>query len=335
MKKLLNTRGNSLAVKYLIMGCFAACIFLIGCELPTKTPNRYFQLDLVLEINHKPYPIVYNWHCYESKNLSEGDGSFHPQWNSSPFSFHVLKRIGENSALLFKPPQYCGAGTYTGQMSADGQEYYPEIIYIKSIGSNFPIEIYSKHRIKGDGTILEIKSATVTQSDKQTPDYVMSDADLHLIEVLKTSIRGYQAVSAVIIPADIWKKSESLNQYFKEADGILIAPAPTQINSSIVGQDGKNNFFPVNQREIPHLKDLEMYIVSMIKNGNVWSLPLTSDSSSAITYFSYEGVKSNPVTVSYYGMPITVISSQQIFDSRKQLLIQLLNQGFPYISVKN
>ena len=323
--------------QYFYSGLFlvAICGLLESCALPTVKASRYFQFDLTLEINQQPYLITTNWHCTESLNLSEADGAYHSHWGASPSSYHVIKKVG-SSYLIFRPPHYCGAEDYV--LKPDGRTYMPDIIYIKSITEDAPVEIYSENRTKGNKILLEIKSGTVRQLENAVADSITSQEDTHILQTLKTKLIQYQSVTAQIVPFSTLKKSESLNYYFKDAKGIVIAHTDTMFDTSISARDGRQQYFPVNLREIYPLKADDSYTIPLIKMNNFWTIT-SSDSNSAITYFPRE-VKATdnigyykfgeppPVTVSYEGLSINVLNSQQIYDSKRQILIDFRNSYF-------
>lgn len=306
---------------------------LASCELPTVKANRYFQFDLALEINHEPYLITTNWHCAESLNLSEADGAYHAHWSASPSSYHVIKKVG-SSYLMFNPPYYCGDEPYF--LKPGGERYIPDIIYVKSITGDTPVEMYSKNRTKGTDTLLEIKSGTVRKLESAVTDTVVAQEDVHLIQLLKPKLQRYQSVSAIVTPFSILKKSENLNHYFKDAKGIVIAHTDTMFDTSISARDGRRQYFPVNLREIQPLNVGDSNAIPLIKMNNFWTIP-SNDSNAAVTYFPtsnlgyYNAGKPLPVTVSYEGLKINVFDSQQIYDSKRQLLIEFRNSYFPPI----
>lgn len=316
------------------------CGLLASCALPTMKANRYFQFDLALEINHQPYLITNNWHCAESLNLSEADGAYHSHWNASPSSYHVIKKVG-SSYLIFDPPHYCGTEAYI--LKPDGKTYMPDIVYVRSITVDAPVEVYSENRTKGKDTLLEIKSGIVRQLESAAADTVISQEDMHLVQVLKKKLKQYQSVSAQVIPFSTLKKSDNLNYYFKDAKGIVIAHTDTHFDTSISARDG-HQYFPVSLREIYPLRVGESSTIPLIKMNNFWTIS-SNDSNAAMTYFptgakSTDNTESNniynigkplPVTVSYEGLSISVLNTQQVYDSKKQLLIDFRNNYFPPI----
>lgn len=316
---------------------FVLVIVTAGCA--TTEPTRYFQLDLKLEINNKPYDVTYNWHCREvldGPNFGPG-GILKARWEISPPTNVVLKKIENNAVFLFRPTLYCGNGTYG--LGTDGSSFKPPITVIDSIINPTVMQIFTQQKTHGIRYDVFLKSGTIRRLEKSAPDYVASEEEKHLKQLLQDNSHGYYSVSARVIPESVWGKSDAVNQYFRNVNGIVIAPTPT-------GHNGRNNFFPVNWAGVfPLSEPEEAYTVPLIKSGNIWQSPATNDFGIAMIYYAqpeslaesspkHYGIGSPPTaTVDYDGTSIQVFSSQQIFDSKRKLLIQFINsyQPLPWI----
>jgi hypothetical protein len=321
----------------------AIAALITGCSTPE--PTRYFQLDLRLEIDKKPYEVTYNWHCWEvmdGPNFGPG-GILKARWVWAPPTYAVLKKIEKDSVILFQPKPYCGDGAY--EFGPDGKASDPPITLIDSARYPTLMQIFTQRTPHGLGHDVSVKSATVKRLINSSPDYVASEDEKLLKQSLQDNSHGYHSVSARVIPESVWGKSDTVRQYFKDADGVLIAPTPTKIRSNIVGSDGRYNYFPVDQSGIYPGADFDSYTVPLIRNDGFWRLPSLNNFSMASIYYEQAerptesgarryDIGSPPVaTVNYDGTSIQVLGSQQIFDSKRRLLIQFINsfQPLPWI----
>lgn len=327
----------------LIILSLAAATLIFGCATtPTSEPARYFQLNLTVEIDKKPYDVIYNWHCTEvmtGPNFG-GGGLRKAQWSISPRPNIVLKKIENDSVFLFRPEAYCGDGA--SGFGTDEKTYIPSISLIDSARDPTLMQVFTQRTPHGIFHDVVVKPGTIRRLANPSPDYVASEEEKQLKQLLQDSSHGYHSVSAIVVPESFWGKSDTLKQYLKNAEGILIAPVPTQIRSDIAGRDGKNNFFPVNQAGVwPSSEILSYSIPLMQSDGNIWRLPSFDNFQMASIYIAHPELStkssvnrhdfsSPPVsTIDYDGTSIQVLSSQQIFDSKRRLLIQFISRFQP------
>lgn len=311
----------------------------------TPEPTRYFQLDLTVEIDKKPYDVTYNWHCREvmdGPNFGPG-GVLKARWDIAPPTYVVLKKVENDSVFLFRPTPYCGNETYG--LKTDGQTYNPPITFIDSARHPTLMQVFTQRTPHGLGHDVVVKSGTIRRLENSLSDYVASEDEKHLKQSLQDNSHGYHSVSARVIPETVWGKSDALRQYFKNAEGILIAPTPTEIRSNVVGRDGKNNFFPVDQAGVYPSSELDSYTVPLMRTDGVWRLSSLNKFAMAAIYVAqperpaesgarrYDIGSPPEATIDYDGNSIQVLSSQQIFDSKRRLLIQFINsfQPLPWI----
>jgi hypothetical protein len=310
----------------------------LGTSGPPKAeakiePAIYSQFDLRLEINQRLYDITFNSHCYKNiEGVNKGSG----RWVIRPEGgLAVVKKMGDDSVVFFEANGACGDNV------PRSKEYLPTIGLMRSVTDALKIEIYTHRRNIGNGTTVNVKSGIVRVLNEVVPDYEHSEEEKRLMEVLKNKSHGYQSVSARIIPESIWQKSEGLSKYFENATGILTAPVPANLRSDIVGRDGKNNFFPVDQSGAFRGVEYDLYTIPLRKDGPVWRLNAADSSQSALAFYALPPTEDGrgytignppPAVVDYDGVLINVLSSQQIYDSKKRLLIQFVNnyQALPF-----
>jgi hypothetical protein len=304
--------------------------------------TRYFQMELKFEINNKPYNVTYNWHCrkvLDGPNFGPGF-ILKERWKVSPPTNIVLKKIENDAVLLFRPVLYCG-----DEKGADTENYNAQIMVVDSVINPKLMQIYTQRTTRGISYDVSLKSGMIRRLEKSASDYVVTEEEKHLKQLLQENSHGYHKVSARILPESIWGRSDDVKKYFSNTEGIVIAPMSSSIRSDIVGRDGRNNFFPVNWKGIYPLSEAESPKVSLVQTGNIWRLPPNIDFGVAEIYYSQPDSSSenNPkhydigspptVTVDYDGTSIQVLSSQQVFDSKRKLLIQFINsyQPLPWI----
>lgn len=312
--------------------------------------SKYFQLDLKLEINSVPYEVKYNWHCYktvEGPNFGPGN-ILQIVWKQSPPLYRVLKKIDDDAVFFFQPIPYCGK-EYVLPVD-ESENFFPPVTIVKSVKDPAMMEVFNPNKTQGVDFRVTFQSGIIKQLDKSAPDYVATDEEKRLKQALEDNSHGYWSVSARILPAVLWEQSEALKHYFRNANGILIAPTPSQLRSDIVGMDGRNNFFPVDQAGVfpPRGLDINLYTVPLIKVGTVWQLSTAYNASFGMLFFAPSSTENDgkarrfdignppPATVNYDGTLIKVLGSQQIYDSKRQLLIQFVNnyQPLPWIGLR-
>ena len=298
---------------------------LSACSFPTRTPSRYFQLDLSLEIEGKPYQITYNWRCTESSDFSEADARFHSRWNHYPVPHNAVKKISHDEALIFRPTGYCGDdGTYANE--TDGKTYLPDITVVTSISNPVAMHVFSSQRTIGDDMTLRLKSGVITRLDKPVPDYFPSEEEISLSGALSKNAHLFQSVTARVYPASVWTRAVNLREYFKDVTAVTAAPR----NGTRSDPSGRNNFFPAEHSGLP--RD-DSYVVPLKKVGTEWRIDERDNHTSAYRFYisaeKAQWPRNNlpPALIVYDGVPIEVFDSREVFDPSRQLLMQFVN-GF-------
>jgi hypothetical protein len=332
MTKLKQISGKCSLIA-LLMTCMAG-----GCATPT--PVRYYRFDLSVEINEKAYEVGYNWHCtrvLDGPNFGPG-GLLKARWEISLPSKLLIRDIGNGAIFIVAPPSYCGDDSDQTTI-ANSRDDFPTIMVADSADSPTLIQKFARDKPVGLGYSVHIKASRISQLSSAVPDYDPSIEEKRVLRQLLASTSIYQSVWARILPEPIWARSVALSTYFEDATGIQVAPLPTHIQTNVVGQDGHNNFFPVDQKGVFPAQgfDYASYTVPLSKVGNQWILPLRREADQALTYV-FDSPNSRPdggdcarinssptAQVNYDETKVLVAASQQIFDSRRKLLIQLIN----------
>ncbi|MFM0046947.1 hypothetical protein [Paraburkholderia sediminicola] len=293
-----------------------------------------------MEINQKAYNVAYNWHCtrvLDGPNFGPG-GLLKARWEISPPSNLLIRDIGNGAIFIVAPPSYCGDDSDQTTIP-NSRDEFPTIMVADSADSPTLIQRFVREKPVGLGYSVRIKAGRISQLSSAVPDYEPSIEEKKVLRQLLASTSTYQSVWARILPEPIWARSLALSTYFEHATGIQVAPSPTRIRTNIVGQDGRNNFFPVDQKGIfpPQGFDYASYTVPLSKVGDEWVLPLRREADQALTYVlgsptshpdGGDCARINPspmAQVNYDDTRVLVAASQQIFDSRRKLLIQLIN----------
>lgn len=299
----------------------------------TSSPTRYFQLDVQLEIDQIPYDVAYNWRCKEvldGPNFGPGR-ILKSKWVQSLPTYTVLKKAKNDAVVLFTPPHYCGDDVE--KLDSAEPFFTGGIIFVDSAIRPSSLEIYTKNRTKSDAHEVRIIFRKIRLLDKAVPDYVPSREEKVEKNILRENSHGYQTVLARIIPESIWKSDKQLAAEFQGAKGILLAPfSPDEKN--------QNNFFP-GQDILGKGVNLDDYTVSLSKVGDQWEMTENSKTSFALRFMSLnvqnlEGkaaggnIGNVQVIVNYGGVMFEVQSSREIFDAKKHLLIQFVNEYQPY-----
>jgi hypothetical protein len=305
--------------------CLPVIVGMPGCA--TSKSARYFQLDLKLAIDKQTYDIAYNWHCNEvmdGPNFGPG-GILKARWVWSPYTYMVLKKLENGSALLFNPPQYCG-DEVAGATK--------EVLLVDSLENPEVMEIFTQRRSKGARRDVVITSANVRQLVEPRVDYSSSAEEKKGKDLLESRSRGYQSISASVFPESIWKSDENLVKLFSRAQGILLAPIAQN-------EREQHNFFSINRMLLAPDFDWDAYTVPLFKVGGEWKFTERSTAASAFQYVapdstttdktrSYDIGRPPLAFVSYRGTLVEVQNSRQVFDAEKRLLIQFVNEYRPY-----
>lgn len=320
------------SVAAFLMTCMAG-----GCATPA--PVRYYRFDLSIEINQKAYNVAYNWHCtrvLDGPNFGPG-GVLKARWEISPPSKFLIRDISNGAIFVVAPPSYCGDDSNQTAI-ANSRDDFPIIMVADSADRPTLIQKFLRDKPVGLGYSVHIKTSRISQLSMAVPDYEPSIEEKKFSQLLLSSTDTYQSVWARIIPEPIWARSVALSTYFEHATGIQVAPLPTRIQTNIVGRDGRNNFFPVDQKGVsPQSFDDVSFTVPLGKVGDEWILPPRREADQALTYIldspasrpdggDCARVNSSPTAqVNYDETRVPVAASQQIFDSRRKLLIQFIN----------
>jgi len=329
-----------------VLCALAISIALFGCDV--GMPRQYYQVDLVIEINGREFPVSYNWHCWrvlDGPNFGPGN-LIHIRWTNSDLPRVIARRISGDTVFLFPTISallWCGAddGPINGSYSP------VDITIVDSVANPTTLVVFDNHRFRSDTYTVKVKSGTLTRLTRIAPDYAPSQEEQSLVQALREHSHGFQSVSALITPSSLWGRSAAFSKYVQNATGILIAEPGVWPNGA--KRDDGNNRFPVNQERIfAPIASGATYrdpLIFLAKENDMWSLFPGRDSQSAMMMYSVPvptaGEKPQyysiqfppPVAVKYEGTLVPVRSSQQVFDTDRGLLISFSNsfQSLPWL----
>lgn len=333
---------TKLKIKPISTKCALAASLMICMAIADATPNlvRYYRFDLTVEVNQKPYNVAYNWHCtrvLDGPNFGPG-GFLKARWKITPSTKFLVRDIGSGAVFTVIPPNSCGNESDQTTVAESHDDFRP-VMVVDSVDRPTLVQKFVRGKAFGYGYVVHETVARISQLSSAAPDSEPSPDEKRVSQALLGSTGGYQSVWARVLPKAIWARSAALSAYLEHATGIQIAPLPTHIQTNIVGRDGRNNYFPIDQRGVfpPQGFDYDSYTVSLRKAGDEWVLPPGQEADQALTYvLDSSGLDasggdcarvnpSKPARVAYDQTQVVVAKSQQIFDSRRQLLIQFIN----------
>lgn len=299
-------------------------------------PDRYFQLDLKVEIDQVPYQVTYNWHCHqalEGPNFGPG-GLFVPRWKQAPDLAQVIVRMTSESAFTFAPPPfYCGTESSADAsaaygISSDGERYLPPINVFDSIARPEIVEVYKPSTTEGRHKV-SVRSGEIRRLNAPAPDYVESQVDAATNRMLRDPLRPYQYVIAWVSAESAWGTSDAIRRYFEHAADLVLAPRGT---SQYAGERGifDLKWTPFKQADLTE----QPFKTSLRRTETAWSFANPSVETAGffvrLPLAAAQPYQRPPVTVDYFGRPIRVESQQEIFDPSRKLFIRFVSGTVPF-----
>jgi hypothetical protein len=208
-------------------------VTLSGC-IPHPGSSRYFQHNLEMSIDGQQTLLQHNYKCYKSADLSEGDGSFHTRSHQSGQGITTTD-IGKGRALIYR---------ISGDCLWDNQS-------IGSTSRNLesPVALLFRTRIPAELDVIGAKSklapAKLLGQYTVRKDYFLvevgpTDDENHLRNVLRAEQHGFERVTAVALPIEIWGVTPQAKQYFSNLHRVTVAAVgedpPISGNSSEIVQ---------------------------------------------------------------------------------------------------
>ncbi|WP_161633345.1 IS4 family transposase [Paraburkholderia dilworthii] len=309
---------------------WGALAYLHCASKTASTETRRFGLKAELLINGKPYTVDYHWRCSRLMEKSAPVSA----WSISPPAGPLLKLLSGDAALFMRAPSYCSEpspNTATNELDLP-------VIIVDSPSNPVAVQVFNKSITRGVGYNVVVKSESIYPIDHPVDDYVLSLQEKAFRAFAEDRQVKFQSVHARIEPPSQWESSTVFREYLTNKTGIVIAEPPLVIRSNVGGQDGAHNFFPFDRNTPqPHrARDWEKFAIPLRVKGDSWELQANDDVASASIFVRVVGkevAKGYPlppkVTVMYSGVAVPVIGAQEIFDTDRHRLIELVNEYQP------
>ena len=343
----------------------AVVAVLVVWNWAVAQPPRYFEWDLELVVDQKPYSFHYSWRCLDHLQWDESGRTFmgfFRGWDQSIAMTRRVKRLDDNATLLFGPLNAACWDDAFGT-GGDDRRFQPSIAIIDDALHPSSMQLMNEPAIGdtlrdpvgnyvGVSHVVVIKVQKYRRLSNRTPDYFpISEEEKRIKQTLQNMPGGWQTVTAVILPESEWAKSDEAQRYFQGAKEILIAPPPA---SHRTDQVGDANAFPVDQRslfvedQMPQPVDKRpRFRVPLVKTGDTWRLPSEPISKDVTIWAAVPKTWGNgrppyqigmppPATIEYEGITRAIPVSQQIFDPKKRVLITFENEyrDLPWIGAR-
>lgn len=300
----------------LAIAVFAICS-VAACAVPVLEPATTYRFELEGVADGKPFSFQQYYTCYPVAVLSAADGKFHKQWSGSGSGTQV-GRVSENLFIIYNASG-CDPGALKKSVIAtvDSVED-PKTLHLFRSSSTEPLVTITKDR----SMPIEVGNVSLGPPVEQ----------IQLKETLRENQRGFQRVTAKIIPYEVVATSDQAKAYFDKLQGVVLAAQQDRVPERLV--------FPFySQRDFAKLRTSSDYKKDLAPtfNGEAFVLDNLSIQSSDVVFYSTpnnRGSKSpweDPkARVRYRNVEFEVRRAQEIYDADLRAVIVFYNERRTY-----
>jgi hypothetical protein len=199
----------------LILGLLLG-ITLPGC-IPQPGSGTYFQHNLEVSIDGQQTLLQHNYKCYRSADLSEGDGSFRTRSHQAGQGITTTD-IGKGRALIYRISGDCqwddqSIGSTPRKLESPVALLFRtrtpvELDVIGATSKRSPAKLLGQYAVRKDYFVAEVGP---------------TDEENHLRNVIRAEQHGFERVTAVALPIEVWGVTPQAKQYFGNLHRITVA----------------------------------------------------------------------------------------------------------------
>jgi hypothetical protein len=194
---------------------------LLGVTLPGCVPQpgsgTYVQHVLEVSMDGQQTLLKHKYKCYRSADLSEGDGTFHTRNHKSGQGITTTD-IGKGRALIYR---------ISGECPWDNESIGSTTRNLES-----PIALLFRTRTPTELDVFGAKSKLspakilgqyTVQTDYLIAEVGPTDEENHLRNVIRSEQHGFERVTAVALPIEIWGVTPQAKKYFGNLHRVTVA----------------------------------------------------------------------------------------------------------------
>jgi hypothetical protein len=302
-----------------------AGVALSGC-IPQPGSGTYFQHSLKIDLDGRESILEHNYKCSSSYDFSEGDDLLHDRNHQSGQGI-TTSDLGQGRVLIY---QISGECQFKGEPISNA----PKALH-SSVGllwrNRIPVEL-DIIAPESQASPVKILEEFSVRKDRLLAEVGPTDDEERLREVLRTEQHGFERVTAVSLPIEIWGVTPEAKRYFSRFHSVTLAN---------VGDDP-----PIsgNPAEIVQFKYFAARDFPKTNDGGYSAVP-ELETVYDKNAFAFVGTRlgykrwfatpplmrwPKPTIVSYKGVQFELAQVREVYDPASQTIVRFTRSYMPY-----